>query len=160
MNYKKLFKIDNKSVTEEEATASGVYSIYLLSDSGRIDRIEMVNRGAIFKVAYPDRDRPFDDILKNHFRIYPNVDLEIWEKKALEKDDLYRYRAYLFDSEGEEFLVKDCFINSQDLLVKEEELDNELSIGCVFEYQYESGKLSKIIEYNSDGKKVNEQDLK
>jgi hypothetical protein len=160
VNHKKLFKIDNRSVTEEEAAASGIYSIYLLSDGDRIDRIEMVNRGAVFKVVYPDRDRPFEGVLKNHFRIYPNIDLEIWEKKRLEKDNIFRYRAYLFDSEGEGSLVKDCFINAHGLLIKEEELDKELSISCVFEYLYESGKLSKMIEFNHDGKQVNEQDVK
>jgi hypothetical protein len=160
LNHRKLFKIDNRTVTEDEAVESGIYSIYLLSDDDLIDRIEMVNKGDIFKVAYPDRERPFDDALENHFKTYPKVDLEIWEKKELEENNIFRYRAYLYDSEGTEILVKDCFLDSEGLLVKEKELDDDLEISCEFEYLYENGKLSKIFEFDSDGKKVSEQDLK
>jgi hypothetical protein len=159
-NHKKLFKINNRTVSEEEAVASGIYSIYLLSDDDQIDRIEMINRGVIFKVAYPQRDKPFDYVLGGHFKNYPQTDLEIWEKKELDGSSLFKYRAYIYDSEGEIFLIKNCFIDSEGLLLREEELDDDLEICAVFEYHYENGKLCKIVEFNPEGKQVSEQDLK
>jgi hypothetical protein len=157
----KIYKIDNEVVTKEEAVADGIYSIYYLLDDNMnmVDRIEMINKGNIYKVVYPEQEMPFEGIINQHLKMYPSIDFELWDKKIPNDSGNFRYRSYLYNGSGECISIKNSIVDADDYLLREMELDATMQVKSILEYIYEERDLIKIIEFDKNNNKISEQNL-
>lgn len=154
-----VFKIRRKEVSEKEAIKRSIYSKYIYSSKTQIDRIELLKKGTVFKVIYPERAKPFDHVFEKHRGLYSNTFIEINEKSEPDALGGSKYRAYIYDHSGQLKSVKDCFTDAEGKLIKENELNKNLEILDVYEYIYENGELSKVLELTPNGDLVGEQKL-
>lgn len=83
---------------EEEIAACGYEKKYFLND-GTIGRIDYVLRDiGVIKVSYRQIAPPFDDVLAEHFREYPEVCCEFILPQGVSPEGLRVERVYLYES--------------------------------------------------------------
>ena len=159
--YEKItYRVDGREVNEKDAVREGIYSKYYYLHDKSIDKIEMINMGNIFKVVYPQREPPFDNVFERHFEQYPETTIQININEQNTQDGGYNYRTYIYSAQKELLYIKDCYENSSDNLVKEIELDNAGNILVIYMYYYnDEGNLIKIIELDGNNNIVGEQEF-
>ncbi|MFC4161879.1 hypothetical protein [Chitinimonas lacunae] len=153
------FMIGCRVVSQKEALEDGTYSMYIFKNE-KPDRIKMFHNGCLYKVVYPEREKPFDGLKAEHFKNYPGVTLEVWEERKPYCEAGYEYRSHVFNECGEQILLRDCILDAKERIIKEVEMDDNFEVVVEYGYVYDGDELVEAIEFDKEGNRVGGRDFR
>ncbi len=160
-NYTKIqYEIYGQKIGKEEAMEKDYYEIAYYSEFNKRDKVELFQKNKLSQLIYPDKELPFDDIIKEHLISYPNIKIEIHTPKVFLEDGGYVRKSYIFIEHKNFELIKECYFDKENNLVKEVEMDKHSKPLVINIYRYdENGKLIEAIEKNPQGDVVGRVDF-
>jgi hypothetical protein len=156
-----VYKINGRDVSKSKAESSYTYSKYFYGDGANETKIEMYTENELMQIAYPNIEKPFDQVLNSHFALYPSVIAEVWLPKQSLSDGGYSYLSYVYLTKSELYLARRCYFDKLDNLVKAIDLDIDSGeeLGRT-EYLYdELNELVRLNEYDKFGNHVGKMEF-
>ncbi|WP_010251958.1 hypothetical protein [Acetivibrio cellulolyticus] len=155
-NYSKIqYELFGEKISKEEADNNEYYEIAYYNEAEKRVKVELFENKQLSQLVYPDKEPPFEEIIREHLECYPNMKMEIETPKVFLDDGGYKYTSYIYLLHKNFELVKECYFDKDDNLLREVELDENNKPIVISTYVYdESGELIEVIEESPQGNTV------